>query len=198
MNPPVLDMPETQVKIKTPLPADGPICLNLGGAGEGFINGRIPGFLTVDLRDVQDTDIVSDISKLSWLGNETVEKIYCSNALEHFPIPQTLIVLKEWYRVLKPRGKMYISVPDFDAAVRLYLKIGLTDWISYLIWGDQNGPLNYHYINFTYPTLAALMIKAGFKDVKRVKEFPFGVRDASMHKDNLMHQPISLNVEVSK
>ena len=198
MIPPILDTPTPTAKIKRPLPQDGPICLNLGGAGEGFLDGRIPGFLTVDLRDVDDTDIVSDISDLSWLENETVDQIYCSNALEHFPIPQTLDVLKEWYRVLKPKGKMFISVPDFDAAVKMYLKFGLNGWIQYLIWGDQKTPLNYHYINFTFATLSGLMIEAGFKDVKRVKEFPFGVKDASTHRDNYLKMPISLNVEVFK
>lgn len=198
MNPPILEMPETTFKIKTTLPVDGPLCLNLGGVGEGFLDGRIPGFLTVDLRDSEQTDVISDISNLSWTGNETVDKIYCSNALEHFHIWKTLDVLKEWYRVLKKGGRMFISVPDFDAVVKLYLKFGLTDWVKYIVWGDQKGPLNYHYINFTYPTLSALMIDAGFRDVKRVLKFPFGVRDASMHRDCLMNMPVSLNVEVLK
>lgn len=197
MIPPILDTP-TPTAHKRPLPQDGPICLNLGGAGEGFISGKIPGFLTVDLRDVPDTDIVSDISDLSWIENERVDKIYCSNALEHFPIHQTKSVLAEWSRVMKPKGKLYVSVPDFDANVRLYLKTGLTGWLQYLIWGDQKGPLNYHYINFTFGTLAGLLADVGFKDVKRVTDFGFGVEDASTHRDNWFKIPISLNVEATK
>lgn len=198
MIPPVLDTPKVTVKVKKPLSLDGPICLNLGGAGEGFLDGRIPGFYTVDLRDVDDTDIVSDISDLSWLKDGSVDKIYCSNALEHFPLTQTLDVLKEWHRVLKPKGRLFVSVPDFDAAVKLYLKMGLTGWIQYLVWGDQKTPLNYHYINFTFATLSGLMMEAGFKDVRRVREFTFGIKDASCHMDNILNLPISLNVEVDK
>jgi Uncharacterized protein conserved in bacteria len=112
----------TSEKVKKPLPTDGPLCLNLGGAGEGFLSGRIPGFITVDLRDVDDTDIVSDISDLSWTGDGTVDQIYCSNALEHFPIHKTKDVLAEWHRVMKPGGKLFVSVPDFDANVKIYLK----------------------------------------------------------------------------
>ncbi|HMX42293.1 MAG TPA: methyltransferase domain-containing protein [Elusimicrobiota bacterium] len=188
----------TSEKVKKPLPTDGPLCLNLGGAGEGFLSGRIPGFITVDLRDVDDTDIVSDISDLSWTGDGTVDQIYCSNALEHFPIHKTKDVLAEWHRVMKPGGKLFVSVPDFDANVKIYLKTGLTAWLQYLIWGDQKAPLNYHYINFTFATLAGLLDSVGFKGIKRVQKFPFGVEDASVHKDNWFQIPISLNMEAVK
>lgn len=198
MNPAFTGTPIGSFNIKRPLPTDGPICLNLGGAGEGFLDGRIPGFVTVDLRDCEQTDVVSDISDLSWLGDGTVDQIYCSNALEHFPIYKTIDVVKEWFRVLKPKGKMYISVPDFDAVVKLYLKFGLTGWVQYIVWGDQKTPLNYHYINFTYGTLSAIMAEAGFKDVKRVPKFHFNVNDASTHEDNYLKIPVSLNVEVFK
>jgi hypothetical protein len=192
MNPSLLYKPE--VEIKRPMPE--PLRLNLGGAGEGYLSGKIPGFYIVDLRDTPDTDAISDISDLSWIQDEMVEEIYCSNALEHFPLTDTVRVLKEWHRVLKPSRKLWISVPDFDAAVRLYQTEGLCDWVKYLIWGDQQGPLNFHYINFTFPTLAAACVQAGFSDVRRVGSFPFGVRDASEHRDNKYKLPISLNVEV--
>lgn len=198
MNPPILVSQKTPVKIKCALPNDGSLCLNLGGAGEGYISGKIQGFITVDLRETVDTDVVSDISDLSWLPNYSCSQIYCSNALEHFPHTDTVNVLKEWNRVLKPKGKLWVSVPDFDAAVRLYQKVGLTEWVAFLVWGDQKAPLNYHYINFTFPTLASKAIQAGFSDIRRVVHFPFGVKDASEHKDNFFNMPISLNVEITK
>lgn len=198
MIPPILDTPTPTAKIKRPLPQDGPICLNLGGVGEGFVSGKIPGHVIVDLRDSEETDVISDISDLSWVQDRTVDSIYCSNALEHFQIHRTIEVLKEWYRVLKPGGKLYVSVPDFDAVVKLYQKFGLTRWVQYILWGDQKSPLNYHYVIFTLGTLSGLMIEAGFRDVKRVKEFPFGVKDASSHTDNYLNMPVSLNVEAIK
>lgn len=175
-------------------PSTEPLRLNLGGAGEGFLSGRIAGFKTVDLREGADTDFVGNVSDLSAFKDASVAELYASNVLEHFPIPQTLDVLKEWRRVLVPRGKLYVSVPDFEACVKLYLKLGLTEWVQYLIWGDQKHPLNYHYINFTYATLAKLLNDAGFSDSKRVRSFGFA-KDASEHLDNVMRQPISLNVE---
>lgn len=169
--------------------------LNLGGMGEGFMDGRIKGFLTVDLRE--GADIRANVSELSMFGDKTVEEIYSSNVLEHFPHNKTLYVLEEWHRILKPGGKLWLSVPDFDACVKLYLKEGLCKWAQYLIWGDQKHELNYHYINFTFANLAKLLVDAGFEDVKRLMELPQGVKDASTHRDNHHGIRISLNVEAT-
>lgn len=198
MIPPVLEKMPTTPKIKRPFPQGGPICLNLGGAGEGYISGKIPGFHILDLRDVEDTDIVGDISDLSFCADGTVDKIYCSNALEHFPHTDTVKVLSEWNRALKTGGKAYISVPDFDTVVKLYLKTGLTAWLKYHVWGDQAHPLNYHYVNFTFSSIADDLYNAGFSDVERVKSFPFGVKDASELVDTWTNTKISLNVVATK
>lgn len=171
-----------------------PLRLNLGGAGEGYISGRIQGYKTLDLREGPETDFVGDVCDLSRFKDASVADLYASNVLEHFPIPKTLDVLKEWKRVLIPGGILRVSVPDFDACVKLYQQFGLTDWVQYLIWGDQKHELNYHYINFTFATLAHLLIQAGFEDCKRVKSFGL-VDDASEHIDNKTGMRISLNVE---
>lgn len=176
----------------------GPIRLNLGGAGEGFLDSRIPGFLTVDLRPGTTTDIVADCSKLDCFESGTVDVVYASNILEHWSLTRTVEVLREWNRVLKPGGNIYISVPDFDSAVKLYLNFGLTEWLRYHLWGDQKHPLNYHYTCFTFATLAKDLMDAGFKDIKRVKEWPFYVKDGSQNVDSLTKQPISLNVSAVK
>lgn len=171
-----------------------PLRLNLGGAGEGYISGRIPGYKTLDLREGPDTDFVGDVSDLARFKDATISELYASNVLEHFPIAKTLEVLKEWRRALVPGGILRVSVPDFDACVQLYQKLGLVKWVQYLIWGDQKHPLNYHYVNFTYATLASLLMQAGFSDSKRVKSFGL-IRDASEHTDNIYGIRISLNVE---
>lgn len=176
-----------------------PVRLNLGGAGEG--HGRehaIEGFLTVDLRNNGDTDIVADVSKLDMFEDNSVDCIYSSNVLEHFSLQKTVDVLKEWRRVLRVGGVLYLSVPDFDASIRLYQKHGLAPWVQYLIWGDQLHPLNYHYINFTGKLLAVKLTEAGFSSAKKVDAFPFGVQDASTIKDNVDNEPVSLNIEATK
>ena len=180
----------------SPQPSAGALCLNLGGLGEGFRDGSVPGFKTVDLRP--GADYQCDASDLSIFKDSTVSEIYASNILEHFSLNRTVDVLKEWRRVLVKGGKLWLSVPDFDACVRLYLKRGLVPWVQYLIWGDQKHELNYHYINFTWASLSHLLYQAGYSDFKRLDNLPYGVQDASVLIDTVEGKPISLNVEATR
>lgn len=196
MLPPTLNQIAVPTQIRN-LP-DGPLRLNLGGAGEGFVDSKVEGFLCVDLRDIPETDILCDASKLDVIKDDSVECVFASQILEHFPIARTVDVLKEWRRVLKPGAKLYVSVPDFDQAVKLYQKVGLILWLKYHLWGDQKHPLNYHYICFTFASLAKDLVDAGFTDVKKIKDFPFKVSGGSTLVDTLTHEPISLNIEATK
>ena len=199
MIPPVLEQSFRTPIVRTDfLKTGGPLKLNLGGAGEGFLSAKLDGFLTVDLRDTPETDIVCDVSWLPMIKDGSVSELYSSNVLEHFSHTDTVRVLSEWARVLKPEGRLWLSVPDLDATIRLYQLEGQVDWFNYLAWGDQAHPLNYHYINFSFPFLARKLIEAGFSDVKRVKSLPYGLRDASEHMDNHHGIRISLNVEATR
>lgn len=176
---------------------DKPLRLNLGGFGDGR-SGKIDGFTVVDLQDVPGVDVVSECSRLTMFKDASVQEIYASNILEHWPHTDTVRVLKEWYRVLIPGATLWISVPDMDANFRMFQKYGLVPWVQNLIWGDQIHPLAYHYINFTFASLAKVVTDAGFSDIKRLKGMPFGLPDASAHLDNIDLLPISLNVKVTK
>lgn len=173
-----------------------PLKLNLGGMGEGYLDGHLPGFLTMDLR--LGADVQGDCSDLWMFKADSVEALYASNILEHWEIARTVGVLKEWARVLKPGGLLYISVPDFDAAVKLYQKVGLVPWLKFHLWGDQKHPLNYHYTCFTFASLADDLASAGFSDCRRVTFFRIGEKDGSTNVDTVTQKPISLNVIATK
>ncbi len=173
----------------------GEIRLNLGGMGEGFSN-KLPGFLTMDLRE--GADIQGNCADLSRFKDESVEAVYASNILEHWPIADTVKVLSEWNRVLKKGGKLYVSVPDFDAAVRLYQQVGLVKWLKFHLWGDQKHSLNYHYVGFTLASLSKDLFDAGFSDIKKVKFFRIGEADGSQNVNNINFELISLNVVAVK
>lgn len=126
-----------------------------------------------------------------------VSEIYASHILEHFSHTETLKVLKEWRRTLKKGGKCYIAVPDFECIARLYPKIGLTDFMVNLMYGDQGYALAYHYTIFTAPRLMGLCSNAGFDDVKKIKEMPYGLNDCSTLVDTIERQPISVFVEAT-
>lgn len=166
--------------------------INLGAIGEVAVGCNIPGFTTVDLRD--GADVKAPLDKLPF-ADGSVDEIYASHCLEHFSHTRTVEVLKEWRRVLAPNGHAYISVPSWDQILQIIQRAGFCEWTRYLLWGDQRDPYCYHYIVFTYPLLAAQLIEAGFSDVWKIGEMPYGLQDASRIRDNQFGIPISLSVE---
>lgn len=175
-------------KVKS-LPA-GAVRLLLGGRDT-----KLEGFLNVDLYEGDSVDIRSDASDLGMFEAGSVSEIYASHILEHFPHPKTVSVLREWARVLAPGGKAYISVPDFDALVRIYQKHGLVPYVRNMLHGDQGYDLAFHYTIFTFGTLAKACIDAGFSDVKRLLWMPYNLNDCSSNIDTDFKKPVSVTIE---
>jgi len=141
--------------------------LNLG-CGRTILKNWINIDKYVDLPDV----VKMDVSKLEYPDNYADE--ICSHmVLEHFPRTQTLDVLKEWYRVLKPGAKIVVATSDLDGMVRDWLDKGKVtidgngvehDYTYNLrgIYGQQCDPGNFHYTGFDFSYLHRLMTEAGF------------------------------------
>lgn len=174
-------------------PSTEPLRLNLGGRGT-----TIEGFKTVDLSKEHEVDFRADVSDLSMFKDGTVDEIYASQILEHFPHVKTVAVLKEWNRVLRPGGKITIGVPDFARAIELYQQYGLTDYIANSLYGDQIYDLAFHYAPFTFARLASLMNMAGFQNIRRIQKMPYGIIDCSALISTKDGKSVSLNVEAVK
>lgn len=170
-----------------------PVKLLLGGRTT-----KIDGFLNVDLYEGAGVDVRTDASDLSTFQTDSVDEIYASHILEHFSHTKTVDVLREWRRVLKVGGKLYVSVPDFARAIELYLKRGMVPYIVNLLWGDQGYDLAYHYAPFTYPRLMNQLMAAGFRSANRLGTLPYGIKDCSKLIDTIEGKPISLNMEAVK
>ena len=155
---------------------------------------KIPGFQNMDIDPHPGVDFVGDVSDLSKFENNSISQIYASHILEHFPSNKTLSVLKEWHRVLTPGGILYVGVPDFERVVELYKKIGLCDWVQNFLWGDQGYKTAFHYAGFDEKRLRELLKRAGFSEMSRVENFPFGIKDCSMNRSNLDGKSVSLNL----
>lgn len=167
----------------------------IAGLNLGSRNRAIPDFLSMDCDAHEGVDIVGDISDLSRFEDGSVEAIYSSHCLEHFPHPKTLSVLKEWHRVLAPGGILYVAVPDFRRTVELYARCGLNDWVQNYLMGDQGYATAFHYALFDEGRLRGLLLKAGFSEASRVEDFPVGdPLDCSRNVSTLDGKSISLNM----
>jgi len=140
--------------------------INLG-CGKNYI----PGFVHVDLDDYPHIDHRSNVRDLSFFSDNSSDLIYASHLLEYFNREEIKSVLKEWCRVLKPKGILRIAVPDFEAIVKVSQKYQDLDHQGILgpLYGRCHiNPLGkkidifYHKTIYDFKSLKKILINAGF------------------------------------
>jgi predicted SAM-dependent methyltransferase len=145
-------------------------------------------------------DHLCDARDLSRFPDDTFSDIYASHILEHFDYVKELgATLKEWYRVLKYGGKLYVSVPDLDILAQLFTHKELTFderfFVMGMIFGGHADQYDYHMCGLNQEFLIMYLTQAGFIHIQRVDKFGF-FEDGSC----LMFKgvPISLNIITEK
>lgn len=95
------------------------------------------------------------------------DEIRASHVLEHFPHGQTLDVLREWMRVLKPGGWLKIAVPDvaWISAQMTYGNPGQYPLEAYLMGGQIDG-YDFHKSAWRRETLESALHLAGLIDIQ--------------------------------
>jgi predicted SAM-dependent methyltransferase len=112
--------------------------------------------------------IRSELEFLPFLDN-SIDDIWSSHALEHFPMGKINSILKEWFRILKPSsGKAIIQVPNFDYVARYWFTGENRGWAEMMIFGNQAHDGEFHKCAFTAATLKGDLEAAGFH-VERVE-----------------------------
>lgn len=110
------------------------IKLNLGSG-----NNKKEGFKSCDCFKADFIDEVFDISKIPYPDN-SVDELFSQHAIEHLTFTNVELALRDWYRVLKPGGKLTLRLPDFKLCCLNYLASeNATDsmWYRNTIFGIQ-------------------------------------------------------------
>jgi SAM-dependent methyltransferase len=96
-------------------------------------------------------DIVSEAHAIK-MTSGTADLVYSQEMLEHVSRKRYPHVLREWARILKPGGFMWIEVPDFLACCEQVLTIDnlqMDRGIQQLFYGGQANEFDFHYNGFT-------------------------------------------------
>uniref|UniRef100_K3WDI4 protein O-GlcNAc transferase n=1 Tax=Globisporangium ultimum (strain ATCC 200006 / CBS 805.95 / DAOM BR144) TaxID=431595 RepID=K3WDI4_GLOUD len=104
--------------------------------------------------------------------------------------------LHEWWRVLKPGGALFVSVPDLHVLASLFVRADMSPQDQYLVmkmmFGGQIDAYDVHNVGFFEPLLVAFLENAGFCEIERVANFGLFNDTSAMAFHGT---PISLNVQ---
>ena len=133
----------------------------------------LPGFIHIDLCDLDHIDVKTSVDDLSMFKDESVGLIYASHVLEYFDRLEVNKVLKEWHRVLRPRATLRVAVPDFEALIEVYKRTGIIENILGPMYGkifvENTDMVMYHKTAYDFRSLKDLLEKNGFNKVRRYR-----------------------------
>jgi predicted SAM-dependent methyltransferase len=179
---------------KHPSGGSEPLCLHIGGTEPK------EGWRIFNIQPGPHVDFVGDCTSLARFGDDSVERIYACHVYEHLGHRgELLAALKDAHRVLIPGGLLQISVPDLVSIAGMLADPARTveeqSMLMRFLFGSQDNQYDFHKVGLSGKLLAAYLLRAGFRTVRRVNRF-------GLFKDwsnaQVFGRDISLNVEAKK
>lgn len=178
-----------------PLHAPEPRRLHIGGEAPAS------GWEILNIAAGPHVDHVGNANDLSRFPTATFQEIYASHILEHLDYQHELLsTLREWHRVLRPFGTLYLSVPDLDVLARLLLdkeRLNVDDRFAVMriMFGGHMNPHDFHATGLNEDFLTYFLNEAGFRMLRRVDRLDL-FRDTSSME--FKGELISLNMVARK
>jgi len=135
------------------------------GCGETYK----PGYINLDKFNRSVADIICDAGDLPFKEN-SVDLIEASQLIEHFDYVRCKYILSEWFRILKPGGRLILETPDLRKAFKKFLSGNPETQKTTLQWiyGIDRAGMQ-HKTGFTFELLKDLLEEVGFENIFREK-----------------------------
>lgn len=115
-------------------------------------------------------DVFMDARALKF-SDECAELIVAVQVLEHFTPAEAPQVLREWHRVLRPGGRLFVDTIDFPHLAKLAIESEDPEMEAYyfrMIFGSHKNEYASHKDGYTGRKLLELLLAAGFGNVRDV------------------------------
>jgi len=132
---------------------------------------KLEGLINCDLFD-PEADLKADAKDLSMFADGSIDLIESHHMIEHLSFADTESALKEWHRVLRPRGLLVISCPDifriflkwlgYSAIYPLFPRQEKLDFIIKMLVGPQQHEGQFHRNAFDSRRMSQLFSRHGF------------------------------------
>lgn len=129
----------------------------------------LPGYVNVDLYNKNKVDASFDVKNIPYPDN-SVDEIRAFHIIEHFDWYTGNDILKEWFRVLKPGGRLHLETPDFMESCKEFVKadINMQNHLYGHFFSTPWIPGQQHLFLFTEQQLSVQLSWAGFVNLKRL------------------------------
>jgi len=140
----------------------------------------LEGYINVDVapsRGGKAPDVVADVRFLEPFAPDHADEILAIHLIEHIDRWEVVDVLRRWFTLLKPGGRLVIETPNLVSACEALLadplkaaRAGKTGQMSmWPLYGDPSwkDPLMMHKWLYTPQSLAEVMHEAGFVKIKQ-------------------------------
>lgn len=169
----------------------------------GSGNRPLPGYEHLDIDpSCPKVDYVSSMDIVP-VEDNVFDEIVSVHSIEHISWRKGIVALKEWHRVLKPNGRLYLATPnlrwlakaylenssegwyaDFNTlqpAEKEHLKIGKsymhTLWANFKIFSSTAGGDN-HFACYDVTLMTAILKEVGYTKIKVLEDGPALVMEA--------------------
>lgn len=136
---------------------------------------RPEGWLLFAAEAGEQVDFSGDLSNLSRFGTDSYSEVYCAHVLQRQSQADVVDYLKDLHRILRPGGKLYLSVPDLDTLAWLLCSPLYTKADKFLfmrtLFGQQKDLADFNLIGLNGDFVTDFLRLAGFSQVSRVASF---------------------------
>lgn len=149
-----------------------PVCVQLG-SGSDYRDG----WINVDTDPACNPDVVGRAESLPMIEAASVDLVEGCHLFEHLTFSEAKAALREWNRILRPGGELFLELPDLAASVAMLGQhfdedghdlgmVGIYGWPPDV---DKHGVPMQHKWGWTPETIAHQLRAAGFATVEKVQ-----------------------------
>lgn len=131
----------------------------------GCGNTKLDGYINIDVDETLTPDLVHNIiEKPLPYEKDSVDQIVFFHTIEHISKRFHISIVREFFRVLKPNGEVWITFPDFEKCVERWKDNyhGQREFYEATIYGRQASLSDYHVCICTVDYVAKLLLQWGF------------------------------------
>ena len=149
----------------------------------------LEGWLNTDIHPLRDVIRVNVLRRLPF-PDQSIDRIFSEHMFEHLDYPNGVALCNEMFRVLKPGGRIRMSMPDLAFLIDLYRVEKRPEQLRYIEAARENlaarAPVNDtgvinnffrdwgHEFIYDFKTVRDVLMASGFAGIKRC---PIGKSD---------------------